>query len=278
MTLRAAVCILPEETPARAWGRSLIAAAAILAGQACTTHQAASDGPLARAEDAQERAVALDSPNAAPLASGTYRGDLHPVSARFAGDSWWSISALLVGGGAEATMVCEPSFSPQYAVALVRTEDPSTGTEDFPGLTWSLEVRVANRILKGTNSDFERRESRVTIHKMPVDAEDAAVIAGAWRAVVRRTRYPSPQYCYSPDGTRYEVGVHAVDGTMYRFRSRQFEGEAHSPTGGFAADLVELANGLRAAAEASPEDRATALKSCVHLARRIRQEVESAPW
>lgn len=203
-------------------------------------------------------------------------GDLEPIGPERCGDAYETAVRDLLFDGVDSgvSMLCIPSFSPEYSVALVdssseriaRPEACASGAQP-----WRLVVSQATQqiwaIWPRTSALCSEAElaARVPIRRtsVPLDTETAAAIFDAWFQVVSRTRYPHPGIRTYPDGSREVAGDGTgSDGETYTFDALGYHGETWSPRRGMAGDLVRLADRLIRVAELEPAARGAELLAC----------------
>ncbi len=181
-------------------------------------------------------------------------------------------------------MICEPSFQPEYAVALVPPAPIEIRRDewDFPDGPWTLVVSKASLWIRDWRADWDAlgpTDFQVARTSVPIDREVATEIEGACRMVVRRARHPRPTYVYYGE-QRYEVGpVLRTDGVRYEFDADGYYGTSHSPDAGPARDLISLLDQLASAASITDEaERAAVLRKCRERARALQERAEHLPW
>ncbi len=201
--------------------------------------------------------------------------DLAPVEGR--GYQLAVREFLLGDASARVSMVCTPSFSPEYLVAIVDPESADTAREQ-PARSPSVLTAAPTRQLWPHVEMRDLRCFQVNRFQAPIDEESAQLLCQAWESVVRRTRYPKPHYVLDENGKRCEGVALGADGTTYVFDTRRFRGEAWSPRGGLPARLVQFAEELRTLAQTDEAHRALQLARCLELARRLQDAAEKRPW
>jgi hypothetical protein len=201
--------------------------------------------------------------------------DLTPVEGR---GYQYAVREFLLGEArACVSMVCTPSFSPEYLVAIVDAGGPDTTAQPQARSHSILTAAPLKQIWPHTEKrDF--RYMKVERFQVPIDDDSAQVIIDAWESVVRRTRYPKPHYLFDEDGRRLESISVGMDGTTYVFDAERFRGEAWSPKGGLPARLVRLAEELRTFAQTDESQRAAHLARCLEFAKSLQAAAEKRPW
>jgi len=174
-------------------------------------------------------------------------------------------------------MVCTPSFSPEYLVAVVEAGGPDT-TGGPKAREYSILTAAPSKQLWPHTEQRDFHGMKVERLQVPIDGESAQVICDAWESVVRRTRYPKPHYLFDEDGKRVESVSIGPDGTTYVFDTQRFRGEAWSPKGGLAARLVRFAEELRTLAQTDESHRAAHLARCREWAKTLQVAAEMRPW
>jgi len=220
-------------------------------------------------------------------------GDLTPIPPFESCDSYELAvrERLLAGVDDGISMVCIPSFRPEYALALVdaRTESRSRPDgSDGPEVEWTLVIVQAEKQIWGLwprNSEprptADEIEKRAPLKRtiIPLDAETASAIFDAWAQVVSRTRYHRPAIQTYPDGTREYVGKDmGSDGETYSFRAWANSGETWSPRRGMAGDLVRFADHLVELSGIEAASRAAALRKCRKEATQLFDSAQRQPW
>ncbi len=201
--------------------------------------------------------------------------DLKPVEGR---GYQYAVREFLLGEASPwVSMVCTPSFSPEYLVAVV-----DAGGSDKTGRpqaqSYSILTAAPSEQLWPHTEKKDFHGMKVERFLVPIDDESAQVICAAWESVVRRTRYPKPHYLFDENGKRSESISVGMDGTTYLFDTQRFRGEVWSPKGGLPARLLRFAEELRTLAQADESQRAAQLARCLESAKSIQTAAEKRPW
>jgi len=182
------------------------------------------------------------------------------------------------------TMICEPSFRSEYAVALVPPAQVEIHPDvwEQPDAPWTIVVAKAAMWSKDWRADWDAlgpADFQVARTSIPLDRETALELEGAWRMVVRRARHPRPTYA-NHGGRRFEVRpALRTDGERYEFDADGFSGMSHSPGAGPARDLIALLDRVASAASILSEaERAAVLRQCAEQARALEERAENLPW
>jgi hypothetical protein len=236
------------------------------------------DPGVASANSDKATADDYDDPGDAAGGQGDRGGELTPLG-DFKPSEYRAVvlELLLSEGMSDTCMICMPSFQPEYSVMIVHIDDPKC--------SWSVEVAAADRQIwgnrerkpDGSSEMSYRRDVHVTRRSVALDTSAGEELFYAWRAVVRRARYPRPEYAFTDQGERVEMCEGASsDGTRYLFRGGEFFGETHSPDEGLSLGIVRLADALKECAFGSPADQPSALAKCVEMAKQLRTSAENA--
>ena len=209
--------------------------------------------------------VATEAP--LPTASDLEPQELEPVTEKQGNGRVGS--PLLEGVDAEFSMLCSPSFTPEYAVALIASGEPTSGRR-FVIRFAGAEPQRHKPLEKGEDP---RRQAEAEI-----DAASASSLQQAWKAVVKRAREPKPVYHYGPDGERDEVHRAFIDGTSYRFDCGQLAGTTYMPKAELTAGIVELGEELRKYALLDEKNRPPQLARCLELAKKLQTVAEKRSW
>jgi hypothetical protein len=183
---------------------------------------------------------------------------------------------LVEGTDSVLSMVCAPSFTRSYAVALVTEGDEQAADRDHP----RCFVHYIAAAPAGTQRPARPTDPPASAIS-EIDASSAASIRDAWELVVRRTRYPRPHYeTIEIEGRveRVEWLRMGCDGTTYRFESGKYCGTTWSPKAELTWGIVELGDALRDYALADEAHRPQQLARCLDLARKLQAAAERRPW
>ncbi len=178
-------------------------------------------------------------------------------------------SPLLEGADAEFSMICSPSFTPEYAVALIASDEPRSGRR--------FVIRFAGAEPQ-RHKPLEKGEDPRRHAEAEIDATSASQLQQAWRAVVKRAREPQPVYDYGPDGERREVHRAFIDGTSYRFDCGPLAGTTYMPKAELTSGIVELGEELRKYALLDEAARPAQLARCLELAKKLQAAADKRPW
>jgi hypothetical protein len=199
--------------------------------------------------------------------------------------------ALIGGGLPELWMVCEPSFSPEYALIL-RSEalDPKAANRrGGEKRKWILEVATATKQIWHKKEDRPGvleldllRDVPVDRKRIEIDEPLAKALKAAWDAVLRLTRYP--------DEDQTPLG-----GVMYQFYAHYNRfGQTWTPTArdraillwrflypgppetGLPADIVALGERLMNVVDRSPVERQSILVKCGEAAKHLEDAANTA--
>lgn len=201
--------------------------------------------------------------------------DLEPVDSR--PHSCPPVFAQLVEGtDSILSMVCAPSFTRSYAVALVAEGDERAADRDHS----RCFVHYLAAVPGGTQRPVRPTDPPASAIA-EIDEISAARLRDAWESVVRRTRYPRPHYqTVEIEGRveRVESMRMGLDGTSYRFESGKYCGTTWSPKAELPRGIVELGDALRDYALADEAHRPQKLARCLELARKLQAAAERRPW
>lgn len=203
----------------------------------------------------------------------TSRGDLEPIDELLSDRRQIELRTLLLGDTPSTFwVVCDPSFTPPYAVSITETE---TARDTFSTEWADVVVEVARA---DSRLDAKHPSPRVTRRRMVLDAAATNVIADAWGLVVLRARYKPREYALDENGKRVLIGHSMIDGVGFEFQCGSHHAKTRTPDPGFASDLIALIAQLMACVDLPAADQSAAIAKCVEMANRLKDEAERAPW
>ena len=181
--------------------------------------------------------------------------------------------SLIGEDAAELWMVGKASFSPEYAV-IIRRELTFAKSDDISNRKiesekWIVEYVEAKKQIwqmkdiGGGRSMLDIRVTKdVMRHRAEVSEEFSALMVGAWRSVLRKTRYAETDY-------------QGLDGATFQFYCHyHFFGEIWSPDSGLPNLLTELGHKLADVAKAEVQERPELVAECTILAKKIKLEIQ----
>jgi hypothetical protein len=203
------------------------------------------------------------------------RGDLEPVDELLTRTDQEIVRRLLLGDPpGDFWMLCTPSFTPPFAVAITESEAASApgASTAHPTVLYAIEVARVDKLVEP-----DQAPPHITHDKLAIDVESMKSITGAWRAIVRRARYKEPEYAIDESGEQVEITYFVRDGVGFEFQVGEFHAKTRSPGPGLASDLINLARDLIACVEMPRANQPAALSKCVETAKKLRADAERAP-
>ena len=207
------------------------------------------------------------SPNASTIIEPSNPNHLEPIPAYEPyGYDQAVFSSLLGKEPGEIWMIGKPSFSPEYAVILRNKLPPSASEFDKKNDSgkWVVEyAEVKKQIWRWKELDSGtiildiKATKEVTRRRAEVTREFAELMIGAWKSVLRQTRYT-------------DHGYRGCDGATFQFYCRyNLFGEIWSPTSGIPKQITDLGHKLGEVARAEAKGRDQLISECIAMAQNL---------